>query len=158
MTTSKKSLLKPGNMEAKNKCYSNIEMELGRWENMKYLADMDVAGAEYLGPPDGVSDSINLDYYMNVKKARGMKALQNLVGLYVPDGLVEAAFQHVVNMYEAGWAAYEYDKSIGRVEVGTDDYRRYSWRGIGPKPYFEEIMENFMQAAAKRKYRSIDDE
>lgn len=138
-------------LEAKNRCYRDIEMELGRWENMKFLHDMDVHGAEYLG--EGIVDQ---EFYMETKKVRGLKALYKLVGLYVPEYHVEGCYAYVVEKYQLGWAAYLADKVAGRVTPGTDEYTKYLWRGIGPKPYFEGLIESYMKFHHRR-FRSIDD-
>jgi hypothetical protein len=129
----------------KNECFGQIDQNLGQYENFEYLEDM--AGMR----PRTEVDSLDRQTLRKI----GLKALEKLIGLYVDEGRVKEVYAYVVSKYDEEWARYSRDRACGLVKVNTDDYRNYSWRGNGPKPYFEGLILEYVK---KKKYRSIDDE
>jgi len=139
----------PGVLEGRAIAYGEIDHTLGQWENQKFLKDMKVSNREFIG------DEVDEVYYLEVKRARAMFALRKLVACYVQEDLVESVFKFVLERYDAEWNRYQRDKDAGVVKAGTEDYREYSWRGNGPRPYFEGLIKEYFK---KRRHRSIDDE
>jgi hypothetical protein len=133
----------------KAECYGHLDQALGQYENLRFLKDMRVQNRQYMG------DGIDEKFVWTVNYDRGMKVLRKLIACYVPEDLVDCTFKYVAAMYDMEWRRYEQDKQAGKVKAGSEDYRNYSWRGNGPRPYFEELISTFMK---KKKHRSIDDE
>jgi hypothetical protein len=101
-----------------------------------------------------LGEEADLNAVAETNRKRGLTALKKLVQCYVGEDRVEDVFTHVVECYDEGWQRYTQDKESGFVNPNSQDYRKYSWRGNGPRPYFEGIISSFMK---KKKFRSIDD-
>lgn len=136
-----------------NECYSHINTFLAPYEDATYRGKSTV----FYSPK-----SIDLKNYLDC----GKKAVRNLVNLYIPEYWQKEAFEFVWKKYLDGWERYLKEKENmkeiwdGMVKYNVPDYRsaNYSWRGMGPKPYFENIISQFIELFANKKYRSIDDE
>jgi len=123
---------------------------LGDYENLKYLSDMnlDRKCSRY-------DDEFKVDVFQALR-GKGLEALRKLISSLVPEDRLDGAFDFVVKEYDKEWDRYLRDKERGLVVVGSDDYINYSWRGCGPKPYFEGLVLKYLKIL-KKKYRSIDD-
>lgn len=138
-----------------HECYRGIDSHLSEYENIKYLHDMKVAHRIDSKIFCDDSDQMLFDY-CNIMRDKGYKFVRSLVKELVPADRVDEVYNHVIEEYTKEWDRFLKDKAAGLVQVGSEDYRKYSWRGNGPKPYFGGMIESYLKRKPK-KYRSIDD-
>lgn len=150
-----KSRMRPDTMAS---LYSDIDRFLCEYEDITFLSDMPCQ--RWLTTPLDAWDDDMLAQSALQNRVRGLQSLKKIVevllsGVVEPERRAEIFIQ-VVQAYDAEWDRYKRDKMIGLVRPGTEDYCKYSWRGNGPKPYFEGLIYTFLNKKPKR-YRSIDE-